>query len=302
MKSLKTTTLGTIAAGLGLALVITAAPLLAQPQGARAERGARGFGDAPPAWRHDGGFGAGPMAHGPGGFGAPGAPGPAGIIREQFIRFWDRPAIAERLELSENQINLLNQSYDQTKPIVEENGKIIREAHRTIGQSLRPDGEPDLDAVNAAIDELTTAQNAVMKAAAAHRATVMSLLLDEQLDELQKIRHRQVRAAADNLRQNADGIRESVRRIAADGVFSDQERTRIEARLENVPERMRENILAAIERAVTRVAAGDKVGDVTDELSGKPAPRRALPSLPPDDLRPRQRDGSGPNAAPRARR
>jgi hypothetical protein len=293
MKTLKLTALGAAAAGVALALAFTAAPLIAQPQNARAHRGP---GDGPPAFEHRGEFERGPGGPGGPGFmgpGGPGGPGPLGLVTESLIRFWDREEAVERLELTASQVELLQQSYDHSKPIVEENMRLIHESGKVLGDNLRPDGEPDLDAVNKAIDDLTTAQNAAMKAAAAHRATVQTLLLPEQLDTLkdmrrQHMRRQHMRRHTVDMRGKVMELRNAVRRIAEDGVFSPEERAKVEERLADAPEPFRERVLGFIDKAVARVAAGEEIGNIEDELMPPPeAPRspRALPPLPPDDVR-----------------
>jgi hypothetical protein len=296
MKTLKLTALGAAAAGVALALAFTAAPLIAQPQNARAERGP---GDGPPAFEHRGEFERGPGGPGGPGFmgpGGPGGPGPLGLVTESLIRFWDRPEAVERLELTETQVELLQQSYDQSKPIVEENMRLIHEAGKVLGENLRPDGDPDLDAVNKAIDDLTTAQNAAMTAAAAHRTTVQTLLLDEQLETLKDMRRQHLRRHSVDMRGKAMELRNAVRRIAEDGVFSDEERARVEERLADAPEPFRERVLGFIEKAVARVAAGEEIGNIDEELMPPepPRPPRALPPLPPDDAR--SADGERPRS------
>ncbi len=280
MKALKLTAIGAAAAGVALALAFIAAPLIAQPQTVLVHRGP---GEGPPAFALHREFERGPG--GPG-FKGPGGPGPLGLVTESLIRFWDRPEAVERLELTENQVELLQQSFDQSKPIVEENMRLIHEAGRILGENLRPDGDPDLDAVNKAIDDLTTAQNAVMKAAAAHRATVQTLLLDEQLETLKEMRGQHLRRYSVDMRGKAMELRNAARRIAEDGVFSDEERAKVRERLAGAPEPFRELAIGIIERAAARVAAGEEIGSIDEELTPPELPRaRALPPLPPDNAR-----------------
>ncbi len=236
-----------LAAALVLAAATaTAGPLLGKGGGTGSPGDLRGFPGAsadvaPPA---PGGPGAGPGAgprgpqHGP-------QHGPGGIpahLRNQ-ARFWDNAELAEAIGLTEGQIEALDISHANMEIALEATEGSVRDAYAALRETVETD-EPDLVAVNEAIDAATAAQNEVMRILLGHRVVVNNVLTADQEAALREYRRDNRPERPDRPNRpgepgdRGDRLRGLVRELLEDGSLSPEDWETIEAILENLdPER-----------------------------------------------------------------
>ncbi len=103
----------------------------------------------------------------------------------ELIHFWDNERVAERLNLTDDQINALQQSFDSAKASLDalkDDGKDAREALRA---ELEKDN-PDLNAVLAADAEITKVNAQRRKIVLTHRVAVQSILSADQEAKLKE--------------------------------------------------------------------------------------------------------------------
>lgn len=103
----------------------------------------------------------------------------------ELIRFWDNDRVAERLELTDDQVNALQQSFDSAKASLDALKDDGKEAHEALRAELEKDN-PDLNAVLAADAEITKVNSERRKIALTHRVAVQSILTAEQETKLKE--------------------------------------------------------------------------------------------------------------------
>lgn len=165
----------TLIAGLTFTGVAIGQPARGEGKNARQKGGGAGQteNDAPRARRQQGG---------------PGFEAQMGGAREQgaeLIRFWDNDRVAERLELTEDQVNALQQSFDSAKAALDALKDDGKEAHEALRAELDKDN-PDLNAVLAADAEITKVNSERRKIALTHRVAVQSILTTDQETKLKE--------------------------------------------------------------------------------------------------------------------
>ena len=165
----------TLIAGLTLTGVAIGQPARGEGKNARQKGGAAGqaAGEAAPRARRQ--------------QGGPGFEAQMGG-REQgaeLIRFWDNDRVAERLELTDDQVNALQQSFDSAKAALDALKDDGKEAHEALRTELEKDN-PDLNAVLAADAEITKVNSERRKIALTHRVAVQSILTSDQETKLKE--------------------------------------------------------------------------------------------------------------------
>ncbi len=164
-------------AGLTLTGVAIGQPARGEGKNLR-QRGAeagQAAGEAAPRARRQ----AGPGFEGPGGQGGP---------RDQameLIRFWDNDRLNERLQLTEDQIKGLQDSFDTSKAALDALKDEGKDAHEALRTELEKDN-PDLNAVLAADSEISTVNAQLRKIVLSHRVAVQSILTAEQEKSLKE--------------------------------------------------------------------------------------------------------------------
>jgi len=155
--------------------------------------------------------------------GGPGGPGgefrgPGKDLRRphhDLIAFWDKEGIAEALELDQSQIDQLEASLESTKASIEGEKEILKDAMDNLRDLMEVDN-PDLDAVYAALDEISASKTVIAKAHTGHRVAVKNILTAEQEDILRELVKDHVR---DRIR---DRVRDGFRPGGPEGRFGDE--------------------------------------------------------------------------------
>lgn len=169
--------------------------------------------------------------------------------------FWDDEELVDAIGLTDEQVNLLQKSYDETEKALEGfEDETPADYHNAIKEALDADA-PDLAEVNAAIDAMTDSQNAKMKALLGHRVVVKNVLTEEQEQELQDYRRDRVRDNRDQMRQAIREVRDLVRDLAKDGL-SEEDQAEIDAALEDLEPQVRERVENRLERIEQRLQGG----------------------------------------------
>lgn len=108
-------------------------------------------------------------------------------MMKDLIPFWTNETIVTKLSLDEQQIDLLQESLDAAKETLDAERDSLKAAMDNLRDAMEQDS-PDLDAVYAAMDEVSLHKTTIAKAAAAHRVTVKNILTAEQEDLLKEQR------------------------------------------------------------------------------------------------------------------
>ncbi len=237
------TSLLSIAAALSLgAATVFAGPLLGKGGGkgeSLASTGDPAGEFSPPSRRGQGGFGGrGGGHHGPAGM--------LGQLRDQG-RFWDKPELAEAIELTEDQIEALEASYTEAQLSFEAIEGSVRDGYKTLRETIETD-EPDIVEVNEAIDAATDAQNEAMKILLGHRVVVKNVLTADQEEALREYRRDNFRERFQEIRERMGEFRGVLRDLLEDGTLSSEDWEQIDAMLENVEPERADRIREHIER------------------------------------------------------
>ncbi len=202
MKQLHRISLTTALAALALSLIVSPTTLEAQPG---QQRGRNSAAEAPPPPppppppRARGPVDSDPLRQGPpperGPRGpeasAPGMPGPGGPMANfgsEVQRFWDRPSAAERLALTEEQVQKLDASFNKARPAIDKGEARMRKATEVLNKAFNSDTEPDIAMLHSTVEEFSNAQKEMMMAGIEHRAAVQSILTPDQMKTLREMR------------------------------------------------------------------------------------------------------------------
>ncbi len=193
-------------------------------------RGLAGFDFAPRPPRHS--------HEGP--EGAPAPPPPHGPDAKAMFPFWHNDSVAEKLGLSEEQVQGLEESWQLTRDALESTKGSLLEAGEAMREELEKDS-PNLDTVYALSDATTAAASEKKKIVLGHMVTVKNILSAEQETTLKEGARRFLRER----RGDAKDIRREVRQILEeDGTIEDVEALLTEKGIDG---RVRDMVLERIE-------------------------------------------------------
>ncbi len=167
---------------------------------------------------------------------------------DKMIRFWDDEELVAELGLTESQIDLLEESYQVSKETFEATKGDVKDAYETLREVMDADS-PDADAVNAAIDAATEAQNVAMKNFLGHRVVVKNVLTEDQEETLHDYRRTRGREIANEMRGKIHEFRGFVKDLLEDGSLSDDDWAQIDEKIADLPERMQEKVRERIQYA-----------------------------------------------------
>lgn len=210
----------TVAALTGLLIGSFTAYNVSEAQGPR--RGGDRFAemwDAPQPGGPGGGYFGGPdgppRPHGPGGpgFGGPGLPGLDGPLAKAgklAFPFWENDQIAEDLELTDEQIEALEESHEIMKEGLEASKGSMIDLGKQLKEEMEKDS-PNAATVNDLLDQITAEGNEKARLLLGHVVVVKNVLTEEQEEALPDAAKAVFREHRDDLSELRRDIRETLR-------------------------------------------------------------------------------------------
>lgn len=180
-------------------------------------------------------------------FGPPARPG-VGPFQPgpRLMKFWTNQDVVAAIDLTDEQVALLDESWDLTHSTLEELREPTRAAHEALGAEMDKDN-PDLDTVNGLVDEAASLRSLATKARVGHRVVVKTTLTAEQEAGLGEALRDVAGERRSEFRSTMQEVMETVREFMADGELTADERAIIAELISDMPEQVQERILARLE-------------------------------------------------------
>lgn len=120
-------------------------------------------------------------------FGGPGHEGPGGHFAKQMIRFWENDRISGELNLTEEQVKLLDETHTRTHDAMEAL-RTDADKHREAVREEMDKDKPSLDKVNELAEQAGKFHEQRLKLMLGHRVAVKNILSAEQIEKLDEAR------------------------------------------------------------------------------------------------------------------
>lgn len=196
----------------------------------------------------------------------PGSHGPGAQLFRMMTPFWQRDAIAEKLQLTEEQLAGLEESHAVAREELQATRGSVRDAMEAVKEELEKDN-PDLDTVYELQEAVNAELDGKAKTILGHVVTVKTILTAEQEETLRELRD-QVRPRGPRgpgafggpgvPGSDSGNIQNEIRELIQNGATYEE----VEEYLATaeVPEGMVDRILSRVERHLERIEAGEEVG------------------------------------------